>query len=177
MKNRVWEQLEIPFENEEWKPVVGYEGLYKVSNQGRVRSLPRNSTSGKILKLKTNTDGYLLATLYKDGKSKSYRVHRLVALAFIPNPNNLPEINHKSEEKWLNTVDNLEWCDRVYNINYGNRTKKTSKPVKQLTLNGELVYIWPSMAEAGRNGFNHQNICSCCQGKHKTAYGYKWKYV
>ena len=112
-----------------WKPVVGYEGLYEVSNKGTVKSLDRFTKSGrgngnrfisgKILKSALNKKGYPSVVLCKDGKMFTQRVHRLVAEAFIPNPDNLPVVNHKDEDKTNNCVDNLEWCTNKYNCNYG----------------------------------------------------------
>lgn len=110
---------------EVWKDIKGYEGEYKVSNYGRVKSLKNHKE--KILKQWKNNKGYLNIALYKNKKSKMYRVHRLVALAFIPNPENLPEVNHKDEIKENNHVDNLEWCDRKYNMNYGTVRERLSK--------------------------------------------------
>lgn len=112
-----------------WKPVVGYEGLYEVSSYGRVRSLDRYDRmnrfcEGRILKLCANRLGYLKAGLCSNDKKKQYLVHRLVAEAFIPNPNNLPIINHKDENPSNNNVDNLEWCTAKYNSNYGTRNDR-----------------------------------------------------
>lgn len=113
---------------EEWRPVVGYEGLYEVSNTGRVRSFDRyvkysngqiHLHKGKVLSPGKNTKGYLSVVLNCSGKRKTITVHRLVTEAFIPNPDNLPEVNHKDEDKTNNRVENLEWCDRNYNLNYG----------------------------------------------------------
>ena len=101
---------------EEWKAVPGYEGLYEVSNKGNVRNVRRN----KLLRLQKN-QGYIKVWLYKNGIVTGLRVHRLVAQAFIPNPDNLLEVNHKDEDKTNNSVDNLEWCTRKYNVNYGTR--------------------------------------------------------
>lgn len=114
---------------EEWRPIEGYEGLYEVSSYGRVRSLDRYDErncfrEGRILKLYTRKGGYLFVQLHLNGKGKNYLVHRLVAIAFIPNPDNLPEVNHLDEDKTNNRVENLEFCDRKYNINYGTRTDK-----------------------------------------------------
>lgn len=118
-----------------WKDIPGYEGLYQVSNTGRVRSLNYNGTrKTKVLKQGTNKDGYKRIKLYKDGKFKVYLVHRLVALAFIPNPNNYPIINHKDENRWNNNVDNLEWCTYKYNSNYGNCIKKLNEGMKRRNL-------------------------------------------
>ena len=104
---------------EEWKAIPGYEGLYEVSNKGNVRNVRRNT----LLRLQKN-QGYIKVWLYKNGIGTGLRVHRLVAEAFLPNPDNLPEVNHKDEDKTNNNVDNLEWCNRKYNINYGSRKDK-----------------------------------------------------
>lgn len=114
---------------EEWRTIPGYEGLYEVSNTGRVRSLDRYDSrncfrKGKVLSPVKSNIGYLLVSLCCNGKYKGFTVHRLVAQAFIPNPDNLPEINHKDEDKTNNSVENLEWCDRKYNNNYGSRKDK-----------------------------------------------------
>ena len=118
---------------EEWRDIKGYEGLYQVSNEGRIKSLERiaNRSDGKveilkekIRKLTKDKDGYLCVPLVKELKRKFCKVHRLVAKAFIDNPDNLPEINHKDECKSNNSVENLEWCDRKYNTNYGTRPLK-----------------------------------------------------
>ena len=114
--------------SEEWRPIEGYEGLYEVSNTGQVRSLDRyvkysngriHLHKGKVLSPIKDTDDYLKVNLYCNGKNKKCLVHRLVAEAFISNINNLPEVNHKDEDKSNNRVDNLEWCNRKYNVNYG----------------------------------------------------------
>ena len=114
---------------EEWKPIKGYEGLYEVSNMGRVKSLHRSK--GIILKQSIHTNGYMYAGLYKNGTRISKRVHRLVATAFIRNPNNYDVVNHKDGNKKNNTVDNLEWCTRSYNIRHayhnGLKSANTSK--------------------------------------------------
>ena len=109
---------------EEWRKIVGYEGLYEVSSLGRVRSLDRydernHFRKGKVLSPIKDTGDYLKVNLYCNGKNKKCLVHRLVAQAFIENPDNLPEVNHKDEDKSNNRVDNLEFCDRKYNVNYG----------------------------------------------------------
>ena len=104
---------------EEWKNVIGYEGLYEVSNKGNVRNVRRNT----LLKLSKNKYGYIQVYLYKNGIKTGLTVHRLVAEAFIENPDNLPEVNHKDEDKTNNRVENLEWCSHKYNVNYGHRTE------------------------------------------------------
>lgn len=176
-------------ENEIWKPVVGYEGLYEVSNLGRVRSLDRYAKQpkgglrlikGRILNQYINRCGYLFVSLSKNGKVKKITIHRLVAQAFIPNPDNLPEVNHKDECKTNNRADNLEYCTRKYNLYYGTgnsrRADKQSKPVLQFDLQGNFIKEWSSLIEAGRNGFGQGNISLCCQGKQKFHKGFIWKY-
>ena len=168
---------------EEWRDIAGYEGLYQVSDLGRVRSLDYNHTGrAQVLKPTMARNGYLLVWLFKNGKSKSYLVHRLVAEAFLSNADGLPEVNHNDENKTNNAVSNLEWCDRSYNVNYGTGIDRMaaalSKPVQQLTLDGILVALWPSTHEAARQtGVYQGNICSCCNGKLRSTGGYKWQYA
>lgn len=175
-----------------WKNVVGYEGIYEVSNLGNVRSLDRTVPSkyidvtanikGKQLKPIKNKYGYLRVNLCNDSGRKSKFVHRLVAMAFIENPNNFPQINHKDENKLNNSVENLEWCSAKYNCNYGshnllcslhNRNKK-GKPVIGINTKGEII-TFPSMREAERNGFNARGVWACCNGRQKTHKGYEWR--
>ena len=160
--------------DEIWKDKKDYEGHYQVSNCGRVKSIKFGKE--RILKLIKNKDGYLYVNLYKNSIKKKYKVHRLVAEAFIPNTNNYKEVNHKDECKTNNVVTNLEWCDRKYNNNYGTRTEKCSKKVYQYTLDGQFVKEWPSTREAARNGFNQGNVAACCRGELKTYKGYIWSY-
>lgn len=170
---------------EEWKDIDGYEELYQVSNYGRVKSFDRwvigksNSKrfiKGKILKTVGN-NGYQHVLLCKNGKWKWFYVHRLVAQAFIPNPYNLPEINHRDECKTNNFYVNLEWCDRVYNLTYGSRIEQISKKVQQYSLNGELIAEYPSTHEVERQlGYNQGSISQCCNGKCKTHKGFIWRY-
>lgn len=118
-------------EIEIWKDIPGYETLYQVSNFGNVKSLNyRGLEKEGILKSRKNGCGYMFVGLSKDGKEKNFRVHRLVAFAFIPNPKNLPCVNHKDENKENNTVDNLEWCTHEYNMNYGTRNERASKSMR-----------------------------------------------
>lgn len=134
----------------EWRYVVGYEGLYKVSTEGNIKSIRRN----KILSPNTNKDGYKRVSLYKNKASKHYSVHRLVAQAFIPNPDNLPQVNHIDEDKSNNCVSNLEWITPKDNCNYGTRNRKVAlsknKPVLQLSLEGDLIREWESASEGIR---------------------------
>lgn len=163
---------------EEWKDIEGYPN-YMVSNLGRVKSLKFGKE--KILKSRKNNDGYLYINLCKEGKKKTHTIHRLVAQAFLPNPNNLPEVNHKDEDKTNNRIENIEYCDRKYNINYGNRNEKMakslSKPILQFTKEMELVRKWESATDASRVlGINQGDICSCLKGKLKSVGGFIWGY-
>ena len=195
-----------------WKDIEGYEGLYQVSSQGRVKSKCRyvNNRWGnnkkpvneQILKPKTNKGGYYSVNLFKDGKYKTRLVHCLVAKAFIPNPDNLPQVNHKSEVRTENFVENLEWCDSKYNNNYGTRNKKLSekrkgfhfsgdslkairngskkrrKMVIQCNMDGDELCYWFSATSCYKEtGFDSTLICRVCKGIYKQAYGYIWKYA
>lgn len=193
-------------QEEIWKDVVGYEGLYQVSNLGRVRSLGFDKWhKGKIIK--GCFDGkkkYLFVSLHKEGKSKGFNIHRLVATAFIPNPNNLPQVNHKDEDKTNNCADNLEWCDAFYNMNYGtamermistrrannknedmvakskatkikNNSYSAEKPVNQFTWQGEFVKRYISETEATRQT-GITGISKCCHCKTKRAGDFIWVY-
>lgn len=160
---------------EYWKPVVGYEALYEVSNWGRVKSLKFGKE--RILKQgKDKKTGYLHVVLCKNNIKKTFLVHRLVAEAFIPNPNNYKEVNHKDEDKTNNSVDNLEWCDRKYNQNYGTIIERLSKPVLQYDLEENLIREWASAMECSRNGYSNGHVSECCRGERKTHKGFIWKY-
>lgn len=163
----------------------GFEGRYQVSVDGEMKSLERISPQGyllkeRILKLGKSTNGYLRVSLHKDGKRKNYSVHRLVAQAFIPNPDNLPEVNHINEDKMDNRVENLEWCSHKFNNNWGTanqrRAEKRSKPVVALDKQGRIVHVFSSTMETGRNGYNQSNVAACCRGERKTHKGLIWKY-
>lgn len=187
----------IVMNTEIWKAVNGYEGWYEVSNFGNVRSVDRviiNSDGvkrlwkGKILKPIKDRYGYLVLNLYKNSKIKKITVHRLVAQAFILNSDNMPEVNHKDEDKTNNHVGNLEWCTRLYNLTYGTRIQrgaekrlnspKFSKSVLQLDIStGRVIAEYPSAREAARKLNIYQgNISACCRGICKTYKGFKWKY-
>ena len=165
-----------------WKDIEGYEGLYQVSNMGRVRSLKYKNE--RILKPRKQS-GYYKVLLYNN-ETREYLIHRLVANAFIPNPDNLPQVNHKDEDKANNCVSNLEWCTQKYNSSYGTRGKrislkntngKKSKITLQYDINGNLIKEWKSTRDVERNlGFNQSYISKCCKNIIKTAYGYLWKY-
>ena len=156
------------------KDIAGYEGLYAVTSCGKIWSY-RNEC---FLKPVADVRGYLKVNLFKDGMMKTYRIHRLVADAYIPNPENLPQINHRDENKTNNCLQNLEWCDAKYNTNYGTRNEKASnsrkKPILQFDLNGNFIREWQNATDVGRevNG----RICNCLKGRYKTACGFVWKY-
>ena len=166
---------------EEWRDVVGYEGLYEISNFGRVKSLNYRKTGEEgLLSPQPTSRDYLQVGLSKNGKRKIYSIHRLVAIAFIPNPNDYPEVNHKDEDKSNNCVDNLEWCTSKYNANYGTRSKRQSEnhadfsgdkhpratKIKCVTT-GE---VFTTIKEASEKyNISNRNICSCCRGKLKSA--------
>ena len=185
--------------NEEWKVIPGYEGLYEVSNCGRVRSLPRivkaRGTSqrrafSRILKPYNNKLNYQYVALSKDGKPKTYSVHRLVATQFVPNPNNLPIINHKDENPRNNRADNLEWCTQMYNVHYGTGMERGNAKynhgriaVDKLDLDGNYICSYQSATDAAEAvGVRKQTILACLKGKNSngrkclTAGGYKWRY-
>lgn len=166
---------------EEWRDIKGYEGLYQISNYGRVKSLGRNTTKGKIRKLQVSGNGYLSVTLSKNGVVKRYAVHRLVAESFIPNPHNLPQINHRNEVTTDNFVENLEWCDATYNNNYGKHRSSISKArrkwVIQKDLNNNIVGIYDSPITAAKmTDTCYSSIVGVCNGRHHTAGNYIWKY-
>ena len=158
---------------EEWRDIKGYEGKYMVSNLGRVKSLNYSNTGKEgILNARDNGKGYLRVILWKDGKDKKYRINRLVAQAFIPNPDNLPEVNHKDEDKTNNRVENLEWCSRQYNVEYSQ-----GKAVIGINKVSGLIVEFPSASEASRQtGINSRNICACLKGRQKSTGGYTWQY-
>ena len=176
----------------EWRPVKGYEGLYEVSNKGEVRSLPRQvsmtmkgvqTTSfrpGKVLRPQKTPLNYQQVVLSKDNRQRHKLVHRLVAEAFIPNPNNLPQINHLDECPGNNRVENLEWCTAKENGSYGKRPSKYMRKVEQYSLQGEKIATYRSLAEAAAAvGCSYTHISHCCKEgtKEKTAKGFIWKYA
>lgn len=224
--NEIYKNLDLnDLEGEEWRDIQDYDGKYQISNMGRVKSIRDRygNPIEKILRQIKDINGYLFVGLYKDGKRRIYKVHRLVATAFLENQSNLPCVNHKDEKPSNNIVDNLEWCSYKYNSNYGTciqrrlastdwkartentdykaRTENTdykaigrknaeklrnrqdqSKQVYQYSLDGELVVIWQSTAECGRNGYTQSAVAKCCKNcfniEGNNIYkGYIWSYT
>lgn len=172
-----------------WKPISGYEGLYEVSSCGRVKSVERDfvdsigrkyTVKERILK-GAPCGGYFIVTLRDNkGKRKNPRIHRLVAEAFIPNPDNKPQVNHKDEIKTNNHVENLEWVSAKENCNYGTRNERMAKakgkPVAQYTEDGEFVKVWQSICEAEcQLGLCH--ISEVVRGYRKISGGFVWRYA
>jgi hypothetical protein len=169
-----------------WKDVEEYEGLYQVSDKGNVKS---QYWGGKILKPKTDKDGYKMIYLSKYGKKSIKKVHRIVATTFIDNPKNLPQVNHKDENKANNDVNNLEWCTQQYNLRYGTARErqvehtdykklamKNRKEIIQLDKSGNVIRTWKGINEAAMTlGLTRRNISACLHGWSKSAGGYAWK--
>lgn len=214
IKKRLSDLILPNYWDEEWKDIKGWEGIYQVSNTGKVKSLDRviknqynintkkfdlqRTVYGKILKPTVNPNGYYQVTLSRPGhKRKQVSIHRLVAEAFIPNPDNLPMINHKDENKLNNRVDNLEWCTQAENIKHscllhpGRISKNNTNNIKRSypVLCVETGIIYPSSAEAARQtGLSQGNIANVCRGAKvkdgkgyyytvHSAGGYHWEYV
>lgn len=184
-----------------WKDIENYEGCYQVSNLGRVRSLTRKvdtfngvrTTKGRILKPTLTDMGYLTICLKQHQKSKTFFIHRLVAKAFIPNPNNYPIINHKDSVPTNNNVENLEWCTQSHNVKESYRVgnaKPTKgcfkkgmiphnrKAVKQYDLDGNFIATYKSIRFASEST-NTNPVCigNCCKGTQETSNGFKWRYA
>ena len=186
----------MDYENEIWKYIIiekngityDYTGLYQVSSHGRVKSCDRidcngKKQKGKILKLKKQASGHLRVTLCNNGKQEMFQVHRLVANAFIPNPNCMPIINHIDENPANNNVENLEWCTVSYNNVYGSAAYKRSEkmtggknPNSKKVRCIETNYIFDSITEAEKWLGKH-GIGSCCRSKQETCGGYHWEYA
>lgn len=158
-----------------YKPIYKFPN-YKVNEYGDIRNIKKN----KLMSVYTKDNGYKFVKLSNNGTSKECRVHRLVAEAFIPNPDNLPFINHKDEDRGNNNVDNLEWCTSSYNNTYGTRTDKQSKAmmkeVCQYDINMNLIEVYSSINEAGEVcGIKPCNISNCIAGRSKTSGGFVWR--
>ena len=177
---------------EEWKPVKNYEQYYEVSSLGRIRSLDRKTIFkdgrvrqfyGKVLIINTvNNSGYLTVSLHDRGKSKTFLVHRIVAEAFVENPNQYTEVNHIDQNKKNNRVENLEWCTNKENVNHGNEIERGAKKQRrnfvQLDMDGNLVKVWSGFKKMQREtGVQRKSVYECCVGKRDSYMGYKWKYA
>ena len=173
--------IEYGFEFEEWKPIIGFEGLYEVSNYGRIRSLGNRTHKGiHFIAKKKKKKGYMKVSVYKCNKRSTLRVHDEVAKAFIPNRWKLSFVNHRDEDKTNNCVWNLEWCTHQYNQDYGTRKQRISKTLSKPIRCVETGVIYPSASELKKlYGYNESLISAVCNGKrkHKTAYGYHWEFV
>lgn len=183
-------------ENKEevWKPIMGYKGFYEVSNLGNVRSIGRmvknrwggeTYVKGKTMTQSVTAYGYKQVKLVKDGEVKSAKVHRLVAEAFISNPENLPCINHKDEVKTNNVVNNLEWCTSKYNTLYGTRVERCAKyqrenkgrPVDMYSLDGTFLQHYDYINETAKDGYNPASVLSCCKGKSISTKGVTFRFT
>ena len=183
--------------SETWKDVVGFEGLYKVSDKGRVYSVERRDSrgrryGGRMLKPKYGGKGYPQVNLHKNGISKTKSMHQLVAGAFIPNPENSPQVNHIDEVKDNNDLSNLEWCTREHNLNYRTQMERSaqarSKKVRAVNVENGDVLTFNSLTEVGRKGYNTSAVSKACGGTYKartgklvggdgrTYKGYRWSY-
>lgn len=172
-----------------WKDIKNYEGYYQVSNLGNIKSLERTTAlngngkraeAEKTLKLKKHRDGYLITGLRKNGTRKWFIVHRLVAEAFIPKIDGKDKINHKNENKEDNNINNLEWCNTLYNNTYGTRIErvreKTSIPIEQYDKDDNYINSFSSISNAGRKtNTDISSICKCINGKQSNANGFIWK--
>jgi len=186
--------------NEHWIPILGYEGLYEVSDFGLVRSITRSVktkggkqriSKGHVLRITVNS-GYATVQLSRSGKTKTFKVHRLVATSFIPNPLDLPEVNHIDGNKLNNVIANLSWCTKSQNVQHAydmglmipprnrlgfcGKLNPSSKPVYQLTLAGDFIKEYESIGLTKADGFIPQHVQRCCVGKAKTHGGYLWHY-
>lgn len=181
--------------DEEWRDVVGYEGKYMVSNLGRVKNLPHSSLGREQVMIQRQIRNYYSVQLSLNGEAKWHRVHRLVAAAFIPNPQNLPQVNHKDENKLNNCAENLEWCDAKYNVNYGTARERAAeknsknrlgvprvdkyKPVEMMTLDGTFIKRFDSIKQAAlETGISNKLISRVCKNPDKITqtHGYKWRF-
>lgn len=180
-----WFSLE-DFEGEVWKDIPGFEGCYRISNCGRVKSISRMRQNShqvipsRILKYGDNGHGYIIVNLYKNNIGHMKYVHRLVAIAFLPNPLNLPEVNHKDEDKFNNKLENLEWCTGLYNTNYGtglSRAKRTRedngwcRSIDMYDIEGHLLKTYKHGLDTERDGLSRRAVYNVCVGRTKSYKG------
>lgn len=167
-----------------WKAVAGYEGLYQVSNDGHVKSLSNGKgKKEKVLRQSISAEHYPSVALSKNGSLSRYSVHRLVAMAFLSNPNKLPEVNHKDENPYNNRVDNLEWCTHEYNINYSSglkcyKRRGHARKVNRVDASGKAISAYRSVTEASkRTGIGRTAISNALSRALGTSGGYGWQYA
>ena len=182
-------------ENEIWKDIPDYEGYYQARNLGRIRSLDREVAyndgrvrilKGKVMKPVMDRGGYLRIHISKEGKTRTFLVHRLVWMAFNGEIQEDFEVNHIDEDKTNNKLENLNLMTHTQNMNFGTRNERIakahinnpskSKPVIAFDTDGNLAFEFPSTMEAERNGFNQGDLVSCCRGERRTHRGYRWRY-
>lgn len=167
--------------NIQWKDIVGYEGLYRISSSGEVMSMPRKGafSEPRLLKKKLDTHGYYVVDLFKNGAGKRMKVHRLVALAFIPNPENKATVNHKDGNTINNSIDNLEWASQLENnLHCINVLKKRFKPVASYNKDGSLIKQYESVSAAAKDvGAEKTNIVKACRHRTKSCAGFVWEYL
>ena len=173
---------------EKWKFIPGYDGYYKASTLGQIKSIERIDCRGQkrksmILKQRTDKDGYKVLSLSKKGKNRLYLVHRLIAITFIDNPNNKPQINHINEDKTDNRTENLEWCTPKENTNHGTAIERRKRPkaVVAIEINTGTEIEFSSVKETKEFGFNRSQVSNCCnhvKGYYThRGYKFKWKEV
>ena len=191
----LYQNVEVEKMEETWKDIDGFVGYYQISNFGNVKSLNyQNHGKEKILKPKKNNKGYLWVELRKNGIKKCLLIHRLVASNFLENKNNYEIVNHKDENPLNNSVLNLEWCTQTYNVRYSlerhqerlkrkdfkpsSNYRKHDKKLCKLDNDNNVIEIFESVSCFCRKfNKNEWSIIQCCEGKRKTAYGYKWKFA
>lgn len=188
----IWYATRGEMPHEKWDTLGCLKGFYEISNYGRVKSLKRNTAREKIIKPRIGKDGYWYVTLCVNGKKHTYKIHRLVAILFIPNPNNLPQVNHIDGDKTNPRADNLEWCTASYNQIHANKLGLThhwmkgkkggdcmfSRKINQYTKDGTFIKQWDSMSDVNRElGIPVPHLVRVCKGTRKSTRNYIWRYA
>lgn len=188
----IWYAVRGEIPNEEWGTTNILNGYYVISNYGRVKSLKRNTAHERIMKPRIGKDGYWYVNLCVNGKRYTYKIHRLVATIFIPNPNNLPQVNHIDGCKTNSRVDNLEWCTASYNQIHANKLGLRqhwmkgklgkdcafSKKINQFDLYGNFIKQWDSMSDVMRElNIPVSHLVRVCKGQRKSTRGFIWRYA
>lgn len=187
--------MDYNIDEEVWKDIKGYEGLYQVSNKGRVKSLSRTVSRKRfgdyekpesILKNQKHSGGYMKVSLCADNKITNKFVHRLVGEAFLEKIESQDQINHKNEDKTDNNTGNLEWCDGFYNNNYGTKTERQKdseylkgkmKAVRGVNIKTGETLIFESVKSTETKGFKRRGVRNCLNGENKQHHGYRWEYI